>query len=152
LRPTEARAFIESLGDQSIQDPFSFEEWALGFLGRELYAAFFEGYTLKQWGIHPSRLPASIIKRLPVSFSYDDNYYRHRFQGIPRNRYSGIVEQLLDHENIHLHLSTVAGRSAGDDFDHVFNSGPIDAWYDYEFGPLEYRTLDFERLLAEGDY
>jgi UDP-galactopyranose mutase len=152
LAPAEARVFIESLGDPSILEPQSFEDWGLRFLGRELYEAFFEAYTLKQWGIHPSRLPASIIKRLPVSFNYDDNYFRHRFQGIPRNGYSTIVEKLLDHENIDLRLGALAGRCAEDGFDHMFNSGPIDSWYDYRFGPLEYRTLDFERILAEGDF
>lgn len=152
LSPGQARAFVESLGDRSIQDPRSFEEWALRFLGRELYTAFFEGYTLKQWGIHPTELPADIIKRLPVSFSYDDNYFRHRFQGIPRNGYSVIVERLLDHENIELRLGQVAGRSTAGDFDHVFNSGPIDTWYDHELGRLEYRTLDFEPIRDEGDF
>lgn len=152
LGPAQARTFIASLGDQSIQDPRSFEEWGLRFLGRELYSTFFEGYTLKQWGIHPSELPASIIKRLPVSFSYDDNYFKHRFQGIPRHGYSCIVEQLLDHENIDLRLETAAGRGSVNDFDHVFNSGPIDVWYKDAFGPLEYRTLDFERIQTEGDY
>lgn len=152
LSPAEAQAFIDSIGDRSIKNPRSFEEWALHFLGRELYAAFFEGYTLKQWGISPSELPADIIKRLPVSFSYDDNYYRHRYQGIPHNGYTKIVERLLDGRNIDLRLRTNVGPEIRQDFDHVFYSGPIDTWFDYRFGPLEYRTLDFERIDAEGDY
>jgi UDP-galactopyranose mutase len=152
LSPGQARAFVDSLGDRSIEDPRSFEQWALRYLGKALYTAFFEGYTLKQWGIHPSELPASIIKRLPVSFSYDDNYYRHRFQGIPRNGYSLIVERLLDDENIELKLGEAADQSTVDEFDHVFTSGPIDAWYEHAYGPLEYRTLDFELVRDEGDY
>ncbi|MDH3451083.1 MAG: FAD-dependent oxidoreductase [Gammaproteobacteria bacterium] len=152
LAPAEAREFVASLGDHAIHTPCSFEEWALRFIGRELYEAFFEGYTLKQWGIHPSLLPASIIKRLPLSFDYNDNYYRHRYQGIPRHGYTTIVERLLDAQNIELRLGTQAAPGIATEFDHVFCSGSIDAWYDYAYGPLEYRTLDFERLDAEGDY
>lgn len=152
LSPAQARVFVESLGDASIASPVSFEDWALRFIGRDLYEAFFEGYTLKQWGIHPSRLPASIIKRLPVSFNYDDNYFRHRYQGIPRSGYTKIVEQLLDDDDITVQLNIEVNQDIREDFDHIFTSGPIDAWYDYSFGPLGYRTLEFERIDAVGDY
>jgi len=152
LSPTEAREYIRSIGDSSIENPQSFEEWALLHLGRELYSAFFEGYTLKQWGAHPSELPADIIKRLPVSYNYDDNYFHHRYQGIPRNGYTGIVEQLLENSNIELHLGSSVGSEIRKDFDHVFYSGSIDSWFEGQFGPLDYRTLDFERIDAEGDY
>ncbi len=83
LSPDEAKALIESKGDQSITDPQTFEEQALRFVGKELYEAFFKGDTIKQWGIEPSELPASILKRFPVRFNYDDNYFNHRFQGMP---------------------------------------------------------------------
>lgn len=152
LSPAEAERFVESLGDRSIVNPASFEDWALRFIGRELYEAFFEGYTLKQWGIHPARLPASIIQRLPLSFNYDDNYFRHRYQGIPRNGYTRIVERLLDSDKISVQLNAEVDQAVQEEFDHVFSSAPIDAWYDYAFGPLEYRTLDFERIDAVGDY
>ena len=152
LTPGEARAFIASLGDSSIENPRSFEEWALRHLGRDLYEAFFRDYTLKQWGIEPSMLPAGILKRLPVSFDYEDNYFRHRFQGIPRHGYTRIVEQWLDHPNIELRLGSVVDRGLQYSFDHLFNSGPIDEWFDCEFGPLEYRTLDFEVIRAEGEF
>lgn len=76
-----------AVGDKSITDPQTFEEQALRFVGRDLYEAFFKGYTQKQWGMHPSELPASILKRLPVRFNYDDNYYASKFQGIPKNGY-----------------------------------------------------------------
>ncbi len=85
LNPKEAAEFMESIGDKSIRDPQTFEEQALRFVGKELYEAFFKGYTQKQWGLHPSELPASILKRLPVRFNYDDNYYASKFQGIPRH-------------------------------------------------------------------
>jgi UDP-galactopyranose mutase len=152
LSPADARAFIESIGDKSIENPLSLYEWALRFLGRDLYEAFFEGYTLKQWGIHPSQLPASLIKRLPVSFTYDDNYFPHRYQGIPRHGYTQIVKQLLANKNIELRLGVEAGQSIKTDFDRIFYSGSIDTWYDGAYGSLDYRTLDFERIVAEGDY
>jgi len=152
LSPTEARKYIYAMGDKSIHNPQSFEDWALRFLGRELYHAFFEGYTLKQWGTHPSELPADIIKRLPVSFNYDDNYFHHRYQEIPRNGYTRIVEQLLESSNIDLHLGTPVGVETGKEFDHVFYSGSIDSWFGSQFGPLDYRTLDFDRIDSEGDY
>ena len=79
--PNEAKELIASKGDKSIDEPKSFEEQALRFVGKELYEAFFKGYTLKQWGLHPSELPASILKRLPVRFNYDDNYFNHKFRG-----------------------------------------------------------------------
>lgn len=150
--PAEAREFLQSQGDQSIQAPKSFEQWALQYIGRELYQAFFESYTLKQWGIHPADLPASVIKRLPLSFDYDDRYFRHRFQGIPRNGYTRIVERMLDTRNIDLRLGTEVGADITDDFDHVFCTGPVDSWFAHAFGPLEYRTLDFEQVVTEGDY
>ncbi|MDQ3101027.1 MAG: NAD(P)-binding protein, partial [Bacteroidota bacterium] len=80
--PEEARQFIASLGDQSIIEPQSFEEQALKFVGRELYENFFYGYTKKQWGVEPSMLPASILKRLPLRFDYNDNYFNSTSQGI----------------------------------------------------------------------
>jgi UDP-galactopyranose mutase len=150
--PAEAAAFFEQIGDHSIASPANFEEQALSLMGRELYEAFFEGYTTKQWGMSPTRLPASILKRLPVRFNYDDNYYASRWQGIPRDGYTAIVERMLDHPDIHLHLGTRFERDAASDYDHVFYSGPIDAWFGYGEGRLGYRTLDFVREDHVGDY
>jgi UDP-galactopyranose mutase len=152
FNPREAEAFMASIGDQSIADPQTFEEQALRFVGRELYEAFFKGYTTKQWGMHPSQLPASILKRLPVRFNYDDNYYASTFQGMPRHGYTHIVQKMLDHPNIKLHLNTKFGRADAAGYDHVFYSGPIDAWFGYSEGRLGYRTLDFETERHEGDY
>lgn len=152
LNPGQAEAFIAELGDSSITDPQSFEEQALRFVGRELYEAFFKSYTIKQWGVSPSQLPASILKRLPVRFSYDDNYFAHRFQGMPREGYTRIVERLLDHPNITVHLNRSFQRGEASAFDHVFYSGAIDAWFDHSEGRLGYRTLDFECIRGQGDY
>ena len=153
MRPDDARVFIaEEQADTSITDPQSFEEQAMRFVGRDLYEAFFKGYTIKQWGCHPSELPASILKRLPVRFNYEDNYFFHKFQGMPENGYTDMIAGILDHPGITIKLSTTFVRSMGDDFDHVFYSGPLDGYFDYELGRLGYRTLDFERFTYDGDY
>jgi len=152
LRPDEARAYVESKADTSIVDPQSFEEQALRFVGPELYEAFFKGYTEKQWGCAPSDLPASILKRLPLRFSYDDNYFAHRFQGIPEAGYTAIVEKILDHPGIDVHVSTLFRPEMAERAGHVFWSGPLDGWFGYDAGRLGYRTLDFERFEAPGDW
>lgn len=152
FNPREAEEFMKTIGDQSIAEPQTFEEQALRFVGKDLYEAFFKGYTSKQWGLHPSELPASILKRLPVRFNYDDNYYASTYQGMPKNGYTYIVEKMLDHPNIKLHLNTAFERSASPDYDHVFYSGPIDTWFGYSQGRLGYRTLDFHAETHTGDY
>ncbi|MGL6260698.1 UDP-galactopyranose mutase [Vibrio sp. WXL210] len=152
FNPTQAREFIESIADTSIEDPQSFEEQAMRFVGKDFYEAFFKGYTLKQWGIHPSKLPASILKRLPVRFNYDDNYFAHKYQGMPANGYNEIVEKLLDHDNIDIKLNTKFEREMAEEFDHVFFSGPLDSYFEYELGRLGYRTLDFVKETHQGDY
>ncbi|WP_112874656.1 UDP-galactopyranose mutase [Paracoccus endophyticus] len=152
LRPDEARAFIESKADTSIADPQTFEEQALRFVGPELYEAFFKGYTEKQWGCSPSELPASILKRLPVRFNYDDNYFAHRFQGMPAEGYTAMIGAILDHPRITVDLSTPYAPAMAETVDHVFWSGPLDGFFDYRLGRLGYRTLDFERFTVAGDY
>jgi UDP-galactopyranose mutase len=152
MRPEEAKTFIEDQADTSITDPQTFEEQALRFVGPDLYEAFFKGYTIKQWGMSPTELPASILKRLPVRFNYDDNYFFHQFQGMPENGYTAMVERILDHEAITVHLNTTFTRDQAGNYDYVFYAGPLDGWFDYELGRLGYRTLDFERFTYEGDY
>lgn len=152
LSPSEARRFVEEQADTSIENPVSFEEQALRFVGEKLYNAFFKGYTLKQWGIHPSDLPASILKRLPLRFDYDDNYFSHRFQGIPENGYTELVENILSHPNITVTLNSSLEKSDMAAFDHTFYSGPVDEYFDFDEGRLPYRTLDFERFNFAGDY
>ncbi|MGR3316763.1 UDP-galactopyranose mutase [Roseovarius indicus] len=153
MRPEEARAFIaETQADTSIDTPQTFEEQALKFVGPDLYETFFKGYTMKQWGCHPSELPASILKRLPLRFNYDDNYFSHRFQGMPEHGYTDLIARILDHPSIAVHLDTRFDRSKAGEYDHVFYSGPLDGFFDYELGQLGYRTLDFERFTHDGDY
>jgi UDP-galactopyranose mutase len=152
MRPDEARAFIEDIADKTIEDPQTFEEQALRFVGRDLYEAFFKGYTEKQWGCSPKELPASILKRLPVRFNYDDNYFFHTFQGMPENGYTPMIAAILDHPGISVQLNTWYDPRMAKAYDHVFWSGPLDGYFDYRLGRLGYRTLDFERFTGTGDY
>jgi UDP-galactopyranose mutase len=153
FNPREAMAFIESLADKSIVDPQNFEEQAVKFIGADLYKAFFYGYTKKQWGCEPAELPAAILKRLPVRFNYDDNYYSSLYQGIPKGGYTAIFENMLAHSDICLRLNTKFDPSVQiEDFDHVFYSGPIDSFFNYKYGHLGYRTVLFEKHEAVGDF
>lgn len=151
MSPKEARAFIEAKADKSIKDPKNFEEQALSMIGPELYKAFFYGYTKKQWGLEPTELPASILKRLPLRFNYDDNYFNHPYQGMPEEGYSSIVENILNSPNIEVRLDTKF-EDVSEKFRHVFYTGPIDRYFDFKLGRLGYRTLDFERIESDGDY
>jgi len=152
LDPKGARAFLESLGDKRIREPRNFEEQALKFIGRELYEAFFYGYTRKQWGCEPSELPASILRRLPIRFNYDDNYYNSAQQGIPEQGYTAIVEKILDHPGVTVQLATAFDREMQRGYDHTFYTGALDAYFGFALGRLGYRTVTFERIDAEGDY
>ena len=152
MQPDEAKAFITRQADTSIDNPVTFEEQALRFVGKDLYEAFFKGYTIKQWGLHPSVLPASILKRLPLRFNYDDDYFAHRFQGMPRDGYTAMVENILDHPSITVQLNTAVHRGETKGYDHVFYTGPLDGWFGNELGHLGYRTLDFERFTYDGDF
>ncbi|MEL6450262.1 MAG: UDP-galactopyranose mutase [Pseudomonadota bacterium] len=153
FRPEEARAYIETHeADRSIADPKSFEDQALRFVGPRLYDAFFKGYTEKQWGLSPAELPASILKRLPLRFDYNDNYFAHPYQGMPAEGYTALVENILDHPRIDVHLSTVLSAHEAQQGDHLVWTGPLDGYFDNRLGHLGYRTLDFERFTAHGDW
>ncbi|RMF40855.1 MAG: UDP-galactopyranose mutase, partial [Alphaproteobacteria bacterium] len=151
MRPEEARAFIAEKARTDITEPQNFEEQALAFVGEEIYRAFFYGYTKKQWGMEPRELPASILKRLPLRFNYDDNYFNHPHQAMPREGYSAIVANILDHPGIELRLNC-RFEDLDEQFAHVFYSGPLDRYFGHALGRLGYRTLDFEPIRAEGDY
>lgn len=153
MSPAEAASFLQDLARDDIAEPQNFEEQGLTLLGEELYRAFFLGYTKKQWGVDPKDLPASILKRLPVRFNYDDNYFKHKYQGMPRDGYTSIVEKILDHYAIDVRLGErFEDLSNTERFDHIFYSGPLDRYFDYRLGRLGYRTLDFEKFYAEGDF
>ena len=152
LSPEEASAFIAGRADRSIATPTNFEEQALKFVGRELYEAFFYGYTKKHWGCEPRELPASILKRLPLRFNYNDNYYSSRYQAIPVEGYTKVIQRILDHPGIHLTLNSRWEPAMMDGFDHTFYSGPLDELFAFSKGRLGYRTIRFDRIDAQGDF
>jgi UDP-galactopyranose mutase len=150
--PDEARAFVSAQADQTITNPQTFEEQALAMVGPALYDAFFRGYTQKQWGCAPSDLPASILKRLPLRFNYDDSYFSHPFQAMPEDGYTSMISNMLDHPAIDVHLDRPFSPDGARHWDHVFWSGPIDGYFGYGLGRLGYRTLDFQMFRIKGDY
>lgn len=157
MSPSEAEAFVASLGDKSIDEPANFEEQALKMLGRDLYETFFKGYTIKQWGCDPQQLPASVLKRLPVRFSYDDNYYNKKYQGIPADGYTEVIRRIADHPRIKISTGRRFGRGdlngQGPSYAHCFYTGPIDAFFGYSEGRLGYRTVFFEKIATDAqDY
>ena len=150
--PNKAREFIENqLADNSIALPSSLEEQALRSIGKQLYEAFIKGYTAKQWGADPKELSASILKRLPVRFNYDDNYFSDCFQGIPARGYTSLIENILDSKNIRLQLNTRYEDMDRGEFSHIFYSGRIDRFFNYRYGELGYRTLEFKQFYPGGD-
>jgi len=151
--PAEAKAFLETVADNTIADPQNFEEQALRFIGKDLYQAFFYGYTKKQWGCEPSELPASILKRIPVRFNFDDNYHNNIYTGIPVEGYTSVMQKMVDHSSVAITLNKKFNpEDDHSSYDHIFYTGPIDAFFNYEYGRLGYRTVTFEKSYAEGDY
>jgi len=151
--PDEAMNFIIKQSDENINTPKNFEEQALKFIGRDLYETFFYGYTKKQWGCDPRELPASILKRLPIRFNYNDSYYNNPFVGIPLEGYTPFVEKLLNNKNITLMLNRkYSFEEDYSPYEHIFFTGPLDAFFKYKFGKLGYRTVSFEQFYAQGDY
>lgn len=144
--PDVAKKFISDVAhaeklSRDIGEPQNFEEQAISMIGSGLYEAFFKGYTEKQWGMDPKKLPASILKRLPLRFNYDDNYFFHKYQGMPEFGYTPIFEKML--EGVDVRLNTKFDHDMRKEYDHIFFSGKIDEWFNYDYGDLPYRTLRF---------
>jgi UDP-galactopyranose mutase len=130
--------------------PSNLEEWCLSTIGPTLYHLFIEGYTQKQWNRHPTQLPADIVKRLPVRFCHDDNYYNARYQGIPVNGYTEIVEKMLQDSTVILNTDFLQdAKNWIDQYDYVIYTGPIDAYFEHRYGHLEYRSLRFENEIVD---
>ncbi|MBR5799832.1 MAG: UDP-galactopyranose mutase [Lachnospiraceae bacterium] len=154
--PDEAKAKIaEQIGALGITQPSNLEEQALSLAGTDVYEKLVKGYTEKQWGRACSELPAFIIKRLPLRFTYDNNYFNDRYQGIPIGGYTQIAEKLLEGTEVELSVDYRSfcekqrkKEAAGKDyitFDKVLYTGMIDEYFDYCLGHLEYRSLRFEQ-------
>jgi len=146
LKPYEVPAFLQKeIDKEGITDPKNFEEKAISMIGRPLYEAFIRGYTLKQWQKDPKELPAVILNRLPFRTNYNESYFHDQWQGIPEHGYTAIFQKMLDHENIDLRLNTdfFDIRDALPKDTIIIYSGPIDRFFDYRYGRIEWRTLDF---------
>lgn len=150
--PEEARQIIDAqIREAGITDPQNLEEQAISLAGKDVYEKLVKGYTEKQWGRDCKELPAFIIKRLPLRFVYDNNYFNDPYQGIPKGGYTRIVEKMLEGIPVRLgtEYRTFMQGHAGDTFDKVVYTGMIDEYYDYRFGALEYRSLRFEEEVME---
>lgn len=146
VTPQEAKDIIASqIADLNITEPKNLEEQALSLVGRDVYEKLIKGYTEKQWGRDCKELPSFIIKRLPLRFVYDNNYFNDRFQGIPMGGYTKIVEKMLDGIEVRLNTNYLDNREKFDAMaDKIVYTGMIDQFYDYKLGVLEYRSVRFE--------
>lgn len=144
--PEEAKAKIEEQKKEAgITEPKNLEEQGISLVGRDIYEKLVKGYTEKQWGKRATELPAFIIKRLPVRFVYDNNYFNDTYQGIPMGGYTQIVEKMLEGVEVRLNTDFFADREAlTASAKKVVFTGMIDAYYNHCFGELEYRSLRFE--------
>ena len=146
VTPQEAEEKIRRQREAAgIEEPKNLEEQAISLVGTDVYEKLVKGYTEKQWGRPCSELPAFIIRRLPVRFTFDNNYFNARFQGIPMGGYTAMVERMLAGAEVRLGIDYLADKAALDALaDRVVYTGPIDRYFDYRFGPLEYRSVRFE--------
>ena len=144
--PDEAKNMIEKQKAESkIENPQNLEEQAISLIGKDIYEKLVKGYTEKQWGRKCSELPAFIIKRLPVRFTFDNNYFNDLYQGIPIGGYTRIIEKMLENIDVKLNTDFFDDRQKWiDTADVIIFTGMIDQYYDYCYGELEYRGLNFE--------
>ena len=155
VTPKEAREKIEEqIREAGIVTPGNLEEQAISMVGRDIYEKLVKGYTGKQWGKPATELPSFIIKRLPVRFVYDNNYFNDIYQGIPIGGYTAIVEKLLQGIEVRLNTDFLNNRKEFEELaERIIYTGMIDQYYDYCFGELEYRSLRFEtEILEEENY
>ena len=156
MSPDEARALI---AQQSAEVPpgqaANLEEQAISLIGRPLYEAFFRGYTFKQWQTDPTELPAEIVTRLPVRYTFNNRYFSDTFEGLPTDGYTAWLERMADHRNIEVRLGTDFAELRSSLLGNVpvVYTGPLDAYFGYAAGDLGWRTLDFDvEVLPTGDF
>lgn len=154
--PAEAKAKIEEqIAELAVDEPQNLEEQALKLAGRDVYEKLVKGYTEKQWGRECRELPAFIIKRLPLRFTYDNNYFTDRYQGIPMGGYTAMIEKMLNGTEVRLNTeyrsfvkeqeTALANGADAITYDKVLYTGMIDEYFDYSLGNLDYRSLHFEQ-------
>ena len=152
VTPEEAKAKIEEQRKEITKEPENLEEQAISLVGRDIYEKLIKGYTEKQWGRDCSELPSFIIKRLPVRFTYDNNYFNDLYQGIPIGGYNVLTERLFEKADVQTGVDFLENKekylAMGET---VIYTGAIDAFYDYVLGKLEYRTVRFETEVLDTD-
>lgn len=143
--PAEADAIIQEQRKEITGTPKNLEEQAISLVGRDIYEKLIKGYTEKQWGRSCTELPAYIIKRLPVRYTYDNNYFNDPYQGIPKGGYTKLVEGMLEGIEVRLGVDYLKEKATYEGLaDKIIFTGPIDEYFSYEYGTLEYRGLHFE--------
>ena len=152
VTPQEAQAKIEEQkAAYHVENPQNLEEQAISLIGPDVYTKLVKGYTEKQWGKRATELPSFIIKRLPVRFTYDNNYFNDDYQGIPVEGYTKMIERMLDGVEVKLEEDFLKNREAFmEQADKIVYTGMIDEYYNYCYGELEYRSLNFETEVLEG--
>ena len=150
-KPSEAKAIIEKqIADLNIGEPKNLEEQALKLAGTDVYEKLVKGYTEKQWGRPCTELPAFIIKRLPLRFIYDNNYFNDRFQGIPMGGYTQIIEKMLEGAEVKTDTDYFDFIKENPDIaDKTVYTGMIDEFFGFQYGPLEYRSVRFENEILD---
>lgn len=147
--PEEAKEIITKQS-KNIQNPNNLEEQAIKFVGTDVYEKLIKGYTTKQWGREPKELPSFIIKRLPVRFKFDNNYFNDKYQGIPKGGYTKIFEKLLSGIEVRLNENFFVKRKHyTTEYDYIIYTGPIDEFFNFSEGKLEYRSLRWEHKAYE---
>ncbi|MGX7086719.1 UDP-galactopyranose mutase [Gemelliphila palaticanis] len=150
--PQEAKEIIERQKEEIKGEPKNLEEQAISLVGRDIYEKLIKGYTEKQWERDCTEIPAFIIKRLPVRFTYDNNYFYDRYQGIPVDGYTAIIGRMLEGIEVRINVDYLANK---EEFDllakKVIYTGPIDAYFNYELGELAYRSISFENEILDID-
>lgn len=142
--PEEARSKLESV-KVKINNPCNLEEWVLSQVGEEIYYTFIYGYTKKQWNTEPKNLPSFIIKRLPIRLNFNDNYFYDKYQGIPIDGYSTIIDRMIEGCDVALDIDYFSKKDYYDSLaKRVVYTGQIDQFFDYSLGKLDYRSLRFE--------
>ncbi|WP_084038972.1 UDP-galactopyranose mutase [Demequina sp. NBRC 110053] len=159
--PEEAKALIrEQAAELGGKEPANLDEQGVNLIGRPLYEAFIKGYTQKQWQTDPTELPASVISRLPVRYTYDNRYFNDTYEGLPVDGYTAWLERMADHPNIEVRLnadffddSQPFSKAATVGQVPVIYTGAVDRYFDYSAGDLSWRTIDFEQeVLPVGDF
>ena len=151
ITPKEAKIIIENQKQSAkITEPKNLEEQAISLVGKDVFEKLIRGYTEKQWGRKCRELPASIIKRLPVRFTFDNNYFNTLYQGIPIDGYTQMVKRMLENIDVQLNTDYLTDKMYFDKIaDKIIYSGPIDAYFDYKLGALQYRSLRFESTVLD---